>query len=70
MSIITHNEKLYVTENLALKEIEKEKKNKQVMSDQGFVIIKINILVKKISSWLIIFIMYRNSDIMLCEYSY
>ena len=61
---------MYVTENLALKEIEKEKKNKQVMSDQGFVIIKINILVKKISSWLIIFIMYRNSDIMLCEYSY
>lgn len=55
---------------MALKGIEKEKKNKQVMSDQGFVIIKINIFIKKISSWLIIFIMYRNSDIMLCEYSY
>lgn len=53
-----------------MKEVEKEKKNKQVMSDQGFVIIKISIFVKKISSWLILFIMYRNSDIMLCEYSY
>lgn len=53
-----------------MKEVEKEKKNKQVMSDQGFVIIKISIFVKKISSWLILFIMYRNSDIILCEYSY